>query len=233
MTISRWGGMKEKTYRLDEYKIVESDCGQLTWESHLGFGEFQTGPCYKKGSILFIGPPESRRNGFLKGEFVDDLKKYSNWNKTVYFCNGSDLHYCKSGKSVTKEEMMLWSLGRSLGERGETDRDAPRASPAGVSGRQLAENAVYRLQRYEIMVKADGPMVARTYSGTNSVNCGTCFILEDILFIGPQQIEPSKLEKRPFIEKLHQLPQWDQTDFFLQEIFLASMPTGKRDAKRA
>ena len=117
--------MKAETYRLGEYKIIESNTGQLTWEAHFGFGEFQMGRCFRKGSILLFGPPENCQNGFLKGEFLDELKKYPRWGKTRFYCIGIRVQHCKSCKSLTKEEMMLWMFGRSLGEGVEIDRDAP------------------------------------------------------------------------------------------------------------
>ena len=127
--------MKETIYRLGEYKIIESDTGQLMWETHYGFGEIQKGRCFRKGSILFIGSAESYQNGFLKGEFLDDLKKYPKWGKTKFYCTGAGVRHCKNGKSVTKDEMMLWTLGRSPGEGVELHRDASKIfSNSAVNG---------------------------------------------------------------------------------------------------
>ena len=81
---------------------------------------------------------------------------------------------------------MLWTLGRSPGEGFEIHRGASKIfSNCAVAGK-VSENAVYRLQRYEIIVKTDGQIISRTYSGSNSVSSGNCFIFENILFIGPQ-----------------------------------------------
>jgi hypothetical protein len=218
--------MKKTIYRLGEYKIIESDTGQLMWEAHFGFGEFQKGQCFKKGSILFIGPAENCQNGFLKGEFLDDLKKYPKWSKTKYFGNGVDVHHCKNGKSVTKEEMMLWTLGRSLGEGVEIHNDAPKVFSNSASEGKVTENAAYRLQRYEIIVRAGGQIISRTYSGSNSVNSGNCFILENILFIGPQQNKPSNFNKRQFLANLRKLPIWEQTAYFSKRFSLHKCEPG-------
>src|SRR5210317_2099408 len=133
--------MKETIYRLGEFKIIESDTGPLIWEAHYGFGEIQKGRCFRKGNILFIDSAESYQNGFLKGEFLDDLKKYPKWDKTKYFGNGVDVHHCKNGKSVTKEEMMLWTLGRSLGEGVEIHNDAPKVFSNSAPEGKVSENA--------------------------------------------------------------------------------------------
>lgn len=218
--------MKEIIYRLGEYKIIEFDTGQLMWEAHFGFGEFQRGRCFRKGSILFIGPAENCRNGFLKGEFLDDLKKYPKWGKTKFYYIGAGIHHCKNGKSVTKEEMVLWTLGRSPGEGAELHRDASKIfSNSAVAGKD-AENAVYRLQRYEIIVRTDGQIISRTFSGPNSINSGNCFILENILFIGPQQNKTSSFNKRQFLANLRQLPIWDQTAYFSKRFSLHECEPG-------
>ena len=218
--------MKEAIYRLGEYKIIESGTGQLTWEAHFGFGEFQMGRCFTKGSILFIGPPENCQNGFLKGEFLDDLKKYPKWGKTKFYCIGVGVHHCKNGKSVTKEEMMLWTFGRSPGEGIEIHRGAPEIFSNCAAAGKVLENAVYRLQRYEVIVKTDGQIFSRTYSGSNSVSSGNCFILENILFIGPQQNKPSNFNKRQFLANLRQLPIWDQTAYFSKRFSLHECEPG-------
>ena len=220
--------MKETVYRLGEYKIIESDTGQLMWETHFGFGEIQKGRCFRKGSILFIGPAESYRNGFLKGEFLDDLKKYPKWSQTKFFGNGVDVHHCKNGKSVAKEEMMLWTLGRSFEEGFEIHRDAPKAFSNSASVGKLTGNAVYRLQRHEIIVRTDGQVISKTYSGSNSVNSGNCFILENILFIGPQKNKPSNFNKRQFLANLRNLPIWEQTAYFSKRFSLHECEPGNK-----
>ena len=71
--------MKTNIFKLGEYKIIESDDRYLKWETHSGIGEIKEGRCFQKGSILFIGPPESRRDGFLKFEFMAHLKGFPDW----------------------------------------------------------------------------------------------------------------------------------------------------------
>lgn len=169
--------------------------------------------------------------GFLKGEFLDDLKKYPKWGKTKFYCIGVGVRHCKSGKSVTKEEMMLWTFSRRLGEGIEIHRGATKISSNSTSAGKVTENAVHRLQRYEIIVGTDGQIISKTYSGSNSVACGNCFILENILFIGPQQSKPSNFTKRQFLASLRQLPNWDQTAYFSKRFSLHECMLGNEVKK--
>ena len=123
---------------------------------------------------------------------------------------------------------MLWTLGRSLREGIEIHRCAPKVFSNCASSGKTTGNAVYRLQRYEIIIKTDGQIISRTYSGSNSVSSGNCFILENILFIGPQQYKPSNFNKRQFLANLRQLPRWDQTDFFCKRFSLHECKPGSR-----
>jgi len=218
--------MQNTAYRLAEYKVIENEHGDLWWETHIGLGSLKSGKCFINGDILFIKPSDSTGPGFLKGEFLDDLKKYPKWGKTKFYCIGVGVHHCKNGKSITKEEMMLWTLGRSPGEGIEIHRGAPKIFSNCAAAGKVTENAVYRLQRYEIIVKTDGQIISRTYSGSNSVNIGNCFILENILFIGPQQNKPSNFNKRQFLANLRQLPIWDQTAYFSKRFSLHECEPG-------
>jgi len=220
--------MKETIYRLGEYKIIEFDTGQLMWEAHFGFGEFQTGQCFRKGSILFIGPAEDFRDGFLKGEFLDDIKKYPQWVNTNYYCTGIDVKHCKTGKSVAKEEMMLWTLGRNKNEGIKVDPDVAKNYSIGVAAAKVTKNVLFSLQRYEIIVRTDGQIISRTYSGANSVSSGNCFILENILFVGPQHNKPFSLNKRQFLANLRKLPRWDLTEYFCKRFSFHDCEPGSR-----
>lgn len=206
--------MNENFYKLGEYKIIESDFGELRWETHFGLGMFQEGRCFRKGVILFIGPAESHHNGFLKLEFNDHLKKFPDWLKTKYYCKNLEVFHCKTGKKVSRKEMRLWMFnpgaeGESTAFSDSPGNDLSVSFPV-VTGDILA----FRLQRYEINKKADGRVVWKTYAGLSTLRVGTCIILEDILFLGQWQDEQTDLIKRQFVSNLKKLPQWNQTKYF-------------------
>jgi len=208
------------SYRLDEYKIVESDSGDLTWETHGGFGAIQKGRCFRKGSLLFIGPAETDEPGFLKREFLEHLKTLPAWSKTRQSCKGFEIYRCMTQKPVTKPEMMLWILEPSDHEAGS-----------------LRENteAVYRLLRYELIMKPTGEIFWKTPTGPTAISCGTCIILEDILFIGPKQSTENSVSTRGFFPDLKRRPKWDQTTYYSTNIPLrtCSPETGEpKEQKR-
>ena len=95
--------MKETIYRLGEYKIIESDTGQLRWKAHFGFCEFQKGRCFRKGSILFIGPQQNKPSNFNKRQFLANLRQLPIWDQTAYFSKRLSLHECEPGYGVKGE----------------------------------------------------------------------------------------------------------------------------------
>jgi len=220
--------MRATFYKLGEYKIIESGTGELRWEAHFGFGARQGGRCFRKGRILFIGPAESDRPGFLKGEFLDHLKPFPAWLKTKCFCRGLDIYHCKTGKKVTKVEMQLWMLDGGIDEEDRLYSEKPGQHLNNISTKRATVDVAFRLQKYEIIEKTNNQFVWRTYAGPNTVSGGNCIILEDILFIGSWQNEQSTMSKRQFLQNIQKLPKWDQTKYFCPKLSLHESKTGNR-----
>ncbi len=212
--------MMTKDYRLGDYKIMESGTGELRWEAHSGLGEITEGRCFTKGSILFIGPPEGRRDGFLKSEFIAHIKVFHNWLETKYYCKGFEIYHCKTGKKATKLEMLLWEPRRGIegkGKRLPAESDMPLNATFIKKHLNLGR---YRLQRYEITVKSNNQIVWKTHAGPNTFSGGTCTILEDILFLKLGQSEKAQLNKRQFLANLEKLPEWHQTAYYCPKLSL-------------
>ncbi len=218
--------MQAAIYKLGEYKIIEYDAGQLRWEAHFGLGALQEGRCFTKGTILFIGPADNNRPGFLKGEFLDHLKQFPEWLKAKYYCRGLDVYNCKTGKRVTKEEMLLWMLDRGIDEEGRIFLEKSGQRSKNISIRRKAGDLAFRLQEYQITIKTNCQVLWKTYAGPNTSSGGNCIILEDILFIGSRQNEQSDLIKQQFLANLQQLPKWDQTRYFCPKLSLHECNTG-------
>lgn len=188
--------MAKNSYRLGEYKIMESGMDDVRWEAHCGFAALKEGRCFRKGAILFIGPPEHEQLGFLKGDFLDHIGAFPMWSKTRYCCRALDIYHCETGNRVDKQEMLVWMHGRSRGER------------------KTPKEGAFRLGRHQITRKGTGQISWKTPSGRNVIVEGECTVLEDILFIGPGENTEFDFVGRQFTENLQQLPKWDQTEYY-------------------
>jgi hypothetical protein len=218
----------ETIYRLDEYKIIESGIKELRWEAHFGLGAFQEGRCFRKESILFIGPSENVHAGFLKGEFLDDLNRFPAWLKTPYYCKGCDVYYCKTGHRITKEEMLSWMLDWGIDGGDILDSKKFEKCSDNIPDLKETEDVAFRLQRYEIVIKPNGRIVWTTHTGPKTVSHGNCLVLDDILFIESVQNERSVLSKRSFLANLRRLPKWDQTRYYSPKLSLLDCKSGNR-----
>ena len=211
--------MKTDTYKLGEYKIIESDSGDLIWEAHFGLGEIKEGRCFRKGTILFIGPAKIRRDGFLKLEFMAHLKRFPDWLKTKYYCNGFEVYQCKTGKKVTQDEMKLWMLYRDINKERRQNSLKSKQPSHDVSSKTASRAVVFKLQNY-VIEKLNDQIAWKTQAGPNTCSGGTGIILEDILFMGLRQEEQMNLSKRQFLDNLEQLPDWNQTKYYSPKLSL-------------
>jgi hypothetical protein len=206
--------METKSYKLGEHKISEDYGGELRWEAHFGFGALREGRCYKKGSILFFGPVEAHRDGFLKSEFIDHLKAFPDWLKTKYYCNNPDIYNCQTGERVSREEMRLWVLDRDIDKEGGGYINGPIDHRYNIETDISDGDFAFKLQRFKIVKKRDGKILWETYGGAGRIKIGECKIVEDIIFIGPQQKEKIGLGRRQFIADLCLLAEWNQTKYY-------------------
>lgn len=218
--------MGEKNYRLGEFQITESDTGELRWKAHFGLGALQEGTCFTKGTILFIGPSRSDRSGFLKGEFLDHLRQFPEWFKTKYYCRSPEIYHCMTGKRVTKAEIQIWRLERSLDEYGRILAKKPGTYADDRYGRSETGEVAFRLQRYEVIKQGSDRAYWRTFAGPDTVSTGGCVILEDILFVCPRRTGQFHLAKRQFLSNLKKLRRWDQTRYFCLRVSLYDCRTG-------
>ena len=104
--------IKETSYRLGRYEIIEKGNGDLWWKSHGGFANVNGGKCFIEGDILFIGTSKGEESGLLKNEFILHLNRLPKWEKTKYYCSSYTIYSCKTGGRSFLEEM-----GKGLDQR--------------------------------------------------------------------------------------------------------------------
>lgn len=207
--------MKTPMYRLGEYKIVEYNDGDLSWESHFGLAAQREGRCYVKGNILFIDSWVNEEAGFLKNEFLISLKKLPKWEKTEFYCSHFELYACETGRRISPKEVRQKHLGRpSLNDKESSFH------------KEASEPVSYRLNRYEIVCGPDGQVSWKTWSGFNRLKSGNCLMMEDVLFFGPCDEEQTCV-KGEFLTHLKSLPLWKKTRFFCRSVDLRYSETGR------
>lgn len=221
--------MKTTHYKLKEYKITEYDSDELSWEAHFGVGSLREGRCYKKGSILFIGPAEYERLGYLMLEYTDHLKKLPAWQKMDYYCTSNDIFHCDTGRCVDKEEMNLWKYDPPRKENMSLDFNSINLGH--ISTVKSSEEKAYRLHRYEIIEKENGRIFWNSCSSSAGGKIGFCIIVEDILFIGPLLIAQKSYTKHQFLDHLKQLPKWERTKYFCPKFILHECKVTERKHK--
>ena len=192
---------KKLLYRLGEYRITDYENGRLSWERHVDFGVQRSGDGYLLGDVLILGPGSHEENGFLIGEFLDQLKKMPVWNKTRYYCHASELLEVATGRGLTEDFLNRVS---SLEKRPLTG----------------LKPGMFRLGRYRIIVTAGNEVLWQTSGGVNRVAGGPGRIESGLLILGPQEVDEEGPKKRDFLDKLNQLPQWEGTQVWCQESVL-------------
>ena len=219
--------MRHTAYRLGEYKIIEYEHGDLWWETHIGLGSSKSGKCFINGDILFIKPSDSMGPGFLKGEFLDHLKKLPKWEKTKYYCASHKIHECKSGRS---KPLFDRSGNRSQDEaiiekNGSTQREIAKTEDKSVKADTI-DHISHKLGRYEIIEMNNGKLFWKSPSGLGTLKKGRCHIKGSILFLEPGETEPSSLMKREFMQQLIRLPDWERTKYFCPSYTIYYSNTG-------
>ncbi|MGD8368927.1 MAG: hypothetical protein PVG78_14920 [Desulfobacterales bacterium] len=205
-------------YRLGELKILETANGNLRWESHFGFGALQEGKCFKKGEILFIASAEYERPGFLKGEFLDHLRNLPRWRQTRYLCRGVDINRCQDGKKVSNVEAQLWELEQNSDEAEWTILKDRKEVAGNSTRKKTSDSESFRLRKYKITIKNSGELFWESHNSPAVVACGKCYVMENILFLGPRRKEQVDLNKKQFHVNLKKLPKWTKTKYFSKKL---------------
>ncbi len=78
----------------------------------------------------------------------------------------------------------------------------------------MTKDTSYRLGRYEIIEKENGEVWWETHAGFGRLRAGKCFIVEEILFIGPFKKEKPGFLKSEFIDHLNKFPKWEETKYY-------------------
>ena len=203
-------------FRLNEYQISELPDGRLWWTSHSGFAIQVGGPCYIFGNVLLIGDPCSEESGFMKSEFLYDIKNLPLWNRTPYYCLSSALMDTATGKKIDADSL----------QQVVHPRDATGSAPIMA---EKSEN--FQLGRYQISITTEGDTIWKSYTGMNQIVVGSVLVESDILFIGPKLCNAPEESKREFLRNLQSCPKWNRTVFWCRSKALRPVSTDKKKPK--
>ena len=190
--------MEGKTFRLGEYRITDFGSGLIIWEAHHDFGVQRSGRCHQLTEVLVLGEFEQENSGYLKGEFLDQLKSLPPWNRTRHFCLASQLQLVGAGGRPDQKLM----------EKIAGQRIHQESVPKQAEDKKMG---TYRLGRYRITVASDNGFVWETLRDGNKIVTGNCTLESGILLIGPQQGVKEEQNKREYIQQLRRMPLWNKT----------------------
>ncbi len=190
--------IEKSTYRLGEYQIAEYDDDALRWTVHHGFGEQWSGKCFILDDILVLEKFTHEEIGYLKGEFLDRIRKLPGWNKTKFYCFASDLLDVSSGRSLSRDWKAYLSSTRG---DGRNRSQAPKVKAP----------LIFRLDKYKVTVKDNNQISWQTLEGGNKVVGGQCTIQSGILLIGPKNYEAGGQSRADFFKGLNEMAPWQRT----------------------
>jgi len=91
----------------------------------------------------------------------------------------------------------------------------------------MTKDTSYGLGRFEIIEKKNGEIWWETHAGFGRLRAGKCFIVGEILFIGPYKTEKPGFLKGEFIEHLNKLSKWEKTKHYCSSYSIYNCKTGR------
>jgi hypothetical protein len=190
--------MHKAAYRLENYRIIETENGMLWWEAHFPTAMQRRGKCFILGDILIIGHPSHEENGYLILEFHEQLEKLPVWNKTSYYCYSSNLLDIATNENLSEDLLQRRMFLSGIN----------KADQKSIIGFEAGK---FRLGQYQIIVTDNDEVEWRAHEGTKKIISGRCIIKSDVLFIGTKENDIGEQSKEEFIKELNRLLQWDNT----------------------
>ncbi len=110
--------MSPGKFRLGHYLISVAAEGAVSWKSAAGNGRIVSGRCEVLGpGILFIGPQESEEAGKAKEDFLAELNRSPQWDRTAIWSRQAVLRLCRPEQAEEDRH------------RHQTERPRPPAPP--------------------------------------------------------------------------------------------------------
>lgn len=188
--------MIKKEYRLKDYIIAEYDRFMYTWEMNMALGQHRIGNCFMVGNILIMEPWSHEKEGCLKLEYHERLRKLPIWNQSQYYCFSPGLRNVRTGQTLS-----------NYFNRQQVNKDE-----ISIESVKTLEPGHFRLARHKLIIDEKGTVSWQVYEQLNKTKEGLCVIESGILFISSQNNEVYESQsKKEWVTKLRLLPKWDKT----------------------
>jgi len=125
--------------------------------------------------ILFIGPVEQEGDGLLKGEFIESIRPFPQWYKTIYYCHNFEIYHCNTGKSLSEEELIAWTTDHEMLSSEDSVVKEPSTKRNGSESVWSMGPEHYRLGHYEITVDSRNSISWKKLTNQNTLKVGSCF----------------------------------------------------------
>jgi len=188
--------MIKKEYRLKDYIIAEYDRFMYTWEMNMALGQHRIGNCFMVGNILIMEPWSHEKEGCLKLEYHERLRKLPIWNQSQYYCFSPGLRNVSTGQPLS-----------NYFNRQQVNKDKISIEPV-----KTLEPGSFRLARHKLIVEENGIVSWQICEELNKIRSGPCVIESGILFLCPNHDAVYESQsKREWVTQLRSMPKWNKT----------------------
>lgn len=185
-----------KEYRLEDYIIAEYDGYMYTWEMNMVLGEHRIGNCFMVDDLLILEPWTHKKEGCLKLEYHERLRKLPIWNKSQYYCFSHSLRNPGTAQPLSNY------FNRQQADKNEIVIESVKPLEPGR----------FCLARYKLMVEENGVISWQICEELNKIRGGPCIIESGILFLCPtHDTVYERQTKKEWSIQLSSLPKWDKT----------------------
>ena len=185
-----------KEYRLEDYIIAEYDQFMYTWEMNMVLGQHLIGNCFMVGNLLILEPWSHEKEGCLKQEYHERLRKLPMWNKSQYYCFSHSLRNVSTGQPLS-----------NYFNRQQVNKDK-----IAIESVKKLEPGCFRLAQYKLFVSENGVVSWQIFKELNKIKSGPCVIESGILFLCLKNDAVYESQsKKEWVTKLRAMPKWDKT----------------------
>lgn len=82
------------SYRLGIYCVTVASDGRIVWRTYEDANKIISGTCSIESDILIVGPKDREEPGIDKHQFLEEVNRLRQWDRSELWCRGSGLRLC-------------------------------------------------------------------------------------------------------------------------------------------